>query len=53
MLYYLYIIYNIILYTYKTCIRDPYSASVSGVSQVHRRMDFGFPRVKYPGVGTA
>ena len=35
-------------YTYYTCTRDPYSASVSGVSQVHRRMDFGFPRVKYP-----
>jgi len=29
-----------------TYIRDLYSASVSGVSQVHRRMDFRFPRVK-------
>jgi len=29
-----------------TYIRDLYSASVSGVSQVHRRMDFKFPRVK-------
>lgn len=35
--------YTIHLCTYT---RDLYSASVSGVSQVHRRMDFRFPRVK-------